>query len=96
MAVFDPKSRYVKPPLEPYAVTDIRGRDVKALPMPESPVQIAAARHVRKEGQRLDHLASGYLRDANGYWRLADLNEAVLPDALAEAETILIPAPTRK
>jgi hypothetical protein len=95
MAVFDPKSRYVKPPLEPYEVTDIRGRSVKALPVPDAPVQTPVARHVLKEGQRLDHLANAYLRDPNGYWRLAEVNGAVLPDSLAEVETIEIPAPNR-
>jgi hypothetical protein len=96
MAVFDPKSRYVKPPLDPYEVVDVRGRTVKALPTPEAPVQAAVARHVKKEFQRLDHLANGYLRDPNGYWRIADVNGAVLPDSLAEVVTLLIPAPNRR
>ena len=95
MAVFDPKSRYVKPPLEPYPVKDFRGRDVFALPMPEPFVEVSVGRHAKKENQRLDHLAAGYLNDPNGYWRIAELNGAVLPDALSEQELIEIPPRTR-
>jgi hypothetical protein len=95
MAVFDPKSRYVKPPLEPYSVIDRRGREVTALSMVEPPVEAPVGQYVRKQGQRLDHLAASFLADSHGYWRIAELNGAVLPDALAEAPRISIPAITR-
>lgn len=95
MAVFDPKSRYVKPPLERYSVIDRRGREVMALPMVEPPLEASVGQYVRKQGQRLDHLATSFLADPHGYWRIAELNGAVLPDALAEAPTIPIPAITR-
>lgn len=91
MAIFDPKSRYVKPPLEPYEATDARGRKVRALPTPEPLVEVSVGRHAKMEHQRLDHLASGYLNDPNGYWRIAELNGAVLPDALSELELVEIP-----
>ncbi len=52
MAIFDRLSRYVKPPVTPYRVIDIRGREVLALPTPEPPNEIAIGRHVKKEGQR--------------------------------------------
>jgi hypothetical protein len=95
MAVFDRLSRYVKPPLTPYSVVDARGRTVTALPMIEPPVELAAGRHVKKQQQRLDHLAAAYLKDPNAFWRLAEVNGAILPDALAELELVDIPAPTR-
>jgi hypothetical protein len=95
MAVFDPKSRYVKPPLESYSATDRRGRKVTALPMTEPPVEASVGQYVRKQGQRLDHLAASFLGDPHGYWRIAELNGAVLPDALAETARIPIPAITR-
>jgi hypothetical protein len=95
MAVFDSKSRYVKPALETYRTVDLRGRTVDYLPVAAAPAGLAVGRHLRKQGQRLDHLAKAYLSDANGYWRIAELNDAILPDALDEAEFILIPAPTR-
>ena len=92
MAVFDPKSRYVKPPLEPYSAVDRRGREVKALPMIDPPIETSVGRYVRKQGQRLDHLANSFLTDPHGFWRIAEVNEAVLPDSLAETEKIKIPA----
>jgi hypothetical protein len=95
MAVFDRKSRYVKPLLEPYAVIDRRGREVKALPMIEPPVEVRVGQYVRKQGQRLDHLAASFLADPHGYWRIAEVSDAVLPDALAEAPRIAIPKITR-
>jgi hypothetical protein len=95
MAVFDRLSRYVKPPLTPYQAVDWRGRTVFALPMIEPPVQIAVGRHVKKQNQRLDQLAAAYLSDANAFWRLAEVNGAVLPDALAEVQLLEVPAPNR-
>ena len=95
MAVFDPKSRYVKPPLEPYGVIDRRGRKVKALPMVEPPIEAAVGQYVRKQGQRLDHLAASFLLDPHGYWRITELYGAILPDALVEGPRIPIPAITR-
>lgn len=90
MAVFDGKSRYVKN-ASIYEVTDRRGRRVAALTAADKPVQTLLGEHLRREGQRLDHLANFYLRDPNGFWRIAELNEAMLPDALAEADTLKIP-----
>jgi hypothetical protein len=95
MAIFDRLSRYVEPPVAPYEAFDTRGRLVRALPVPEAPVEISAGVHVRREGQTLDHLASGYLSDPHAYWRIAELNDAIVPDALEERETIEIPAPVR-
>ena len=90
MALFDKKSRYVKNATT-YDAVDRRGRDVVALTAAEKPVQVQLGEHLRKEGQRLDHLANFYLRDANGVWRIAELNDAMLPDALAETDILKIP-----
>jgi len=95
MAVFDPKSRYVKPALEPYSVTDRRGRTVQALPMPEPPIETSVGQYLPKDGQRLDHLAAALLLDPFGFWRIAELNEAVLPDSLDEKDRLMIPSVTR-
>jgi hypothetical protein len=95
MAFFDPLSRYVRPTVPTYPVLDIRGREVAALATPEPPLEIAVARHVRREGQSLDQLALTYLADAHAYWRIAEANDAILPDALAEVALIEIPNPTR-
>ena len=95
MAVFDRLSRYVKPPLAPYTAFDVRGREVRALPPPEPPQEVSIGLHVRKAGDVIDQLADSYLADPHAYWRIAELNGAVLPDAMAEAETLAIPAPNR-
>jgi hypothetical protein len=95
MAVFDRLSRYVKPPLTPYRVIDIRGREVLALPTPEPPNEVAIGQHVKKEGQNLDQLASSYLGDPNAYWRIAEVNDAIVPDTLTEEDLVDIPTPTR-
>lgn len=90
MAVFDRKSRYVKD-ASTYEVIDRRGRAVVALTVANSPEQTLLGEHLLKEGQRLDHLANFYLEDPNGFWRIAEINEVMLPDALAEADVIKIP-----
>lgn len=90
MAVFDRNSRYVRN-AETYEVTDRRGRRVVALTPAAEPVQTRLGSHLRREGQRLDHLANFYLEDPHGYWRIAELNDAMLPDALAEADVLDIP-----
>lgn len=95
MAVFDRKSRYVKPPLEVYSVTDRRGREVKALPMIEPPREQSIGEYVKKQGQRLDHLANSFVADPNGYWRIAEVNGVLLPDALEEVERLKVPGMTR-
>lgn len=87
--MFDDKSRYKD--AETYQVTDARGREVTVVATPSAPRQDLLGYHVRKEGQRLDHMAYRYLDNAAGFWRIAELNDAVLPDALAEADEIAIP-----
>jgi len=90
MALFDPKSRYVR-----FAriiqVIDRRGRTVQALSAADKPAQTKLGSHRHKDGQRLDHLASHYLQDPNGFWCIAELNEVALPDAIADADLIDIP-----
>lgn len=87
--MFDTKSRYAQ--LESYQVKDHRGRTVSVVPVPEAPTQTLLGYHVRREGQRLDHLAFKYLNDAAGYWRIAELNDVMLAESLTEAAEIAIP-----
>lgn len=74
-----------------YEATDRRGRKVQALTPAERPEQAELGDHLRKQGQRLDHLADFYLSDPHGYWRLAELNDVMLPEALSEASAVKIP-----
>ena len=90
MAIFEAKSRYVKN-ASIYEAIDRRGRRVAALTVADKPVQTLLGEHLRKEGQRLDHLANFYLQDPNGFWCIAELNDAMLPDALAEIDIVKIP-----
>jgi hypothetical protein len=92
MAVFDPDSRYVKYS-RLLAATDRLGRDVVALTPAEIPEQSALGEHLKKDYQRLDHLANHYLGDPCGYWRIASANNVLLPDALAEVRRVTIPVP---
>jgi hypothetical protein len=81
--LFDEKSRYAK--LTTYIVVDRRGRQVEVLPVPQKPEQSLLGIHVLKQGERLDHLATKYLSDAAGYWRIAERNDVMFPEALSEA-----------
>ena len=91
MALFHPKSRYVLH-ARTFETIDASGRRVLALGPATPPPQIKLGEHLRKDGQRLDHLAEFYLRDATAFWRICELNDAILPDALAEVDAIEIPA----
>ena len=94
MASFDPKSRYGKHATI-YEAKDRRGRTVNALTAALPGTQTKLGEHLRQQGQRLDHLANHYFGDANGFWRLAELNDAVLPDAVLTQDVIKIPSRTR-
>jgi hypothetical protein len=91
--VLDPKSRYVKS--ETYVVTDARGRNVTVLAPPPPPDQVQLGIHLLKQGERPDLLAAKYLNDPAGYWRIAEQNDAMLPEALTEMREIEIPVKAR-
>lgn len=87
--MYNRDSRYAE--LEHYEVTDHRGRTVPVVPVPPSPEQTSRGAHQRSPGQRLDHLADRYLDDPAGFWRLCELNDVMLPEALTEADVIEVP-----
>ena len=90
MSVFDPKSRYVKF-AKVTSATDRRGRAVSCLTPAEIPAQGELGRHKLREGQRLDHLASHYLADPAGYWRIAELNDAMTAESALDTPLVAIP-----
>lgn len=92
--MFDEKSRYAK--LVPYTVIDRRGRAVSVVPAADRPVQQQLGLHLHKQGERTDHLANAYLQDAAGYWKIAELNDVMLPEALSEQLEIAIPDRSRE
>ena len=89
MAVFAPTSRYRNTTV--VTATDRRGRTVAALTPVIPPAERMLGEHLRRQGQRLDHLAARYLGDPLAYWRIAELNDAMTPDALAQATSVGIP-----
>jgi hypothetical protein len=85
----DKKGRYA--PLETYAVPDRRGRQVAVRPVPQPPVQSALGTHLRREGQRIDHLSQKYLGDPTSYWRICELNGAMYAEMMSMAREVEIP-----
>jgi len=87
--MFAPNSRYANLPLR--TVTDRRGRQVAIVPVPPAPDQTLRGLHQRRQGQRLDHLAQQYLKEATAFWRICEINDAMTPDAITEVAEIAIP-----
>lgn len=89
MSSFDPKSRYLKTPT--YVVIDHRGRAVTVVGVPPHVDVPIVGWHVRREGQRPDHLAFQYLADGAGSWRIAEANDAMQTEWISELAEIAIP-----
>ncbi len=87
--MFDAKSRYIK--ADTYIVQDRRGKSVTVTTPPAPPEALLLGIHLLKQGERLDLLAAKYLSDPAGYWRIAEHNDVMLPEALTEAREIEIP-----
>ena len=47
--------------------------------------------HRRQRSERLDLLAYHCLSDATTFWRLCDVNNSMVPDALGSADLVGIP-----
>ena len=89
MSLFDSKSRYAK--LGTVLMTDSRGRTVEVVPPAPAPEQTLRGTHVLRQGERVDHLAALYIADAAGYWRIAEMNDAMTAEVLTELREIDIP-----
>jgi hypothetical protein len=87
--MFDEKSRYAKQ--ETYPCVDRRGRTVAVVVPPEAPARSLRGYHLRRQGQRLDHMAFKYLKDGAGFWRICEQNDVMIPEMLSEADEIAIP-----
>lgn len=82
-AAFAPDSRYHGLPTAQATLPD--GREVvyvtrRFLPPPEHFARLATVRVI--DGDRLDNLAATHLGASGAWWRLADANGAMLPEAL--------------
>ncbi len=87
--MFDPKSRYAR--AVPVLLADARGRTVEAIPPARHPRQTLRGIHLRKQNERSDHLAARYLADPTGYWRIAEMNDAMTAEVLTELREVSIP-----
>jgi hypothetical protein len=91
--MFTPNSRYAHVPV--YRITGAAGREVSVVQFPIRRKPALIGFHRREEGQRLDLLASFYLKDATMFWRLCDANGAVSPHSLAAHAHVGIPRQER-
>jgi hypothetical protein len=64
---------------------------VMVVAVPAALQQSIKGYHLLKQGQHTDHLASLYLKDPAGFWRIAEVNGAMLPETLTEQSEIAIP-----
>jgi hypothetical protein len=94
--MFFPTSRYLK--TGTYIVPGPDGTPTLVARWPISPqrerVRLLGS-HPRRDEQHLDAIADHYLAEPTGFWRLADANVAMVPDALAVHPTIGIPVKER-
>lgn len=73
------------------------GRQVRYLrrrPAPVAPTVAPAALHRVAEDDRLDLIATRYLGDPLAFWRIADANAALDPQALTAVAGEIIAVPT--
>lgn len=81
--MFDSNSRYVSLPTLTLSMPD--GRQVAYASrrfLPGVPSGGPLAEHTVKQGERLDNITAMYLGDAQLFWQLCDVNNAMRPDEL--------------
>jgi hypothetical protein len=91
--MFDKNSRYKNSKI--YQVPGADGNLVNVVSVPCKPNEKPLGIHKLQQGQRLDHLASKYLNDPAGFWRICEINDVMLPEVLSEANEIIIPTKTK-
>jgi hypothetical protein len=90
--MFDKKSRYAK--LPPVLMYDGRGRIVEATPPARKARQDLLGIHALRQGERPDLLATHYLSHPAGYWRIAEINDAMTAEVLTLKKEVSIPTKT--
>ena len=79
--MFTKNSRYAK--VGNAELTDVKGRTITYKQTRFIGPAPARQGHIITEGERLDHIAHYYYRDATRFWRICDANAALWPDDLA-------------
>jgi hypothetical protein len=80
---FPPTSRYAAIEVATLETSD--GRKIAYLRrrfVPQPDRYALLREHIVVAGQRLDHIAAQYLGDPEQFWRIADANGAIAPEAL--------------
>jgi len=84
-------SRYAK--VLEHQFTDASGRSIVYKRVRFTPRTEARRGHRVNQGERLDHLAHRYYRDAERFWRICDANDALWPDDLTAVPGALVGIP---
>jgi hypothetical protein len=79
--MFSKKSRYAN--VRDGVLIDEKGRTVNYKRTRIIPPAAANRGHIITEGERLDHIAHFYFKDARRFWRICDANEVMYPDDMA-------------
>jgi hypothetical protein len=87
--LFFPGSRYQK--TSTYTITRADGTSIAVAKLPLPLTEPLIGFHRRQRSERLDLLAYHFLSDATTFWRLCDVNNSVVPDALGAADLVGIP-----
>ena len=87
--MFFPGSRYAAAGTDEVTLADVTVGVATRIPLPVRRATLGW--HRRAEGERLDLIAYRYLRDATAFWQLCEVNDAMVPDALAARDLIAIP-----
>ena len=90
--MFSKKSRYAK--VGDATTVDAKGRSITYKKTRLIVTPAPRQGHIITEGERLDHIAYYYFKDATRFWRVCDANAAMWPDDLAAdiGRKIVIPA----
>ena len=86
---FPPSSRYAK--AATYQAQLPNGGVATALVIPAPRFPSPFGYHPRAVGDRLDLIATRYLNDPTGFWRLCDANDALVAGALEQHALIGVP-----
>jgi hypothetical protein len=87
--MFFPGSRYASATQYQWTRPDGSTVTLTRLPLPGPSAVLGYYR--RGVGQRLDHIANYFLKDATTFWRLCDANNSFVPDALTNRDLVGIP-----
>lgn len=91
--MIDKRSRYARTPT--VEIITASGEKRVIFDIRDVPATSASLTHVVAPGERVDHLAYRYYRDARRYWRIADASDELDPfELIVAGDTLPIPPDT--